>query len=109
MEILMFYSISCEDSSFTLYKVRMQKAYAKSTSAANFLMGFLKRIRLWLPLLFRDELVMVLHVFSDICEPRRSMKLETLMTLSGKSLSISLSMAETSVSAGPLFLYEVYL
>ena len=87
----------------------MHKAYAKSTSAANFLMGFLKRIKLWLPILLRDELVVVWHVFSDICEPRRSMKLETFMTLSGKSLSISLSIADTSVSAGPLFLFEVYL
>lgn len=81
----------------------MLGTYAKSTSAASFLMGFLKRIRLWLPLLLREELVVVWHVFSDICEPRRSMKLETLMTLSGKSLSISLSSAETSVSTGPLF------
>ena len=72
-------------------------------------MGFLKRIRLWLPLLLREELVVEWQVFSDICEPRRSMKLETLMTLSGKSLSISLSSAETSVSTGPLFLYELYL
>lgn len=72
-------------------------------------MGFLKRIRLWLPLLLREELVVVWHVFSVICEPRRSMKLETLMTLSGKSLSISLSSAETSVSTGPLFRYELYL